>query len=60
MSVREWGIVSEDVGGQQAGDGAPLERAPAPTPAPAPVTRNGFEVADWLMEPLFDAAVNGL
>ncbi|HEX9317004.1 MAG TPA: hypothetical protein VN986_01765, partial [Actinomycetota bacterium] len=60
MSVREWGIVSEDVGGQQAGDGAPLERAPAPAPAPAPVTRNGFEVADWLMEPLFDAAVNGL
>jgi len=58
MSVREWGIVSEDIDREQAGDGAPLE--PAPPPAPAPVTRNGFEVADWLIEPLFDAAVNGL
>ncbi len=55
MSIREWGIVSEDIG-EQAGDGAPLE----PAPPPAPVTRNGFEVADWLIEPLFDAAVNGL
>jgi predicted RNA-binding protein with PIN domain len=60
MSVREWGIVSEDIGGEQAGDGAPMEPTPPPAPAPAPVTRNGFEVADWLIEPLFDAAVNGL
>lgn len=54
------GIVSEDIGGQQAGDGAPMEPVSPPAPAPAPVTRNGFEVADWLIEPLFDAAVNGL
>lgn len=60
MSVKGMGIVSEDRGGEQAGDGAPLEPAPAPAAAPAPVTRNGFEVADWLIEPLFDAAVNGL
>jgi predicted RNA-binding protein with PIN domain len=60
MSAREWGIVSEDTGGQQAGDGAPLETALPPAPAPAPVTRNGLEIADWLIEPLFDAAVNGL
>jgi len=51
--------VSEDIGGEQAGDGAALEPAP-PAPGPAPLTRNGFEVADWLIEPLFDAAVNGL
>src|SRR5947209_7755068 len=60
MSVREWGIVSDDIGGQQAGDGAPVEPAPPPASAPAPVNRNGLEVADWLIEPLFDAAVNGL
>ena len=60
MSVREWGIVSEDVGGQQVGDGAPLQPAPPLAPAPTPVPLNGFEVADWLIEPLFDAAVNGL
>jgi predicted RNA-binding protein with PIN domain len=60
MSVRELGIVSEDIGEQQAGDGAPLEPAPPPASAPAPVNRNGLEVADWLIEPLFDAAVNGL
>src|SRR5439155_23315926 len=60
MSVREWGIVSEDVGGQQVGDGAPLQPAPPLAPVPAPAPLNGFEVADWLIEPLFDAAVNGL
>src|SRR5207245_7207130 len=60
MSIREWGIVSEDIGGQQAEDGAPPEPAPPLAPAPAPVALNGLEVADWLIEPLFDAAVNGL
>jgi predicted RNA-binding protein with PIN domain len=64
MSVRKWEIVSEDIGGQRDGDDAPPEPSPqpagAPAAAPAPVARNGLDIADWLIEPLFDAAVNGL
>jgi predicted RNA-binding protein with PIN domain len=69
MSVREWEIVSNDVEEPQVGEGSRVDRvdegsssepaAPlAPVPAPAPL--NGLEVADWLIEPLLDAAVNGL
>jgi predicted RNA-binding protein with PIN domain len=69
MSVREWEIVSEEVeqppvgdgsARDQAGEGSPLEPVASLAPVPAPVPLNGFEVADWLIEPLFDAAVNGL
>jgi predicted RNA-binding protein with PIN domain len=60
MSIQERGIVSEGV------DEEPLEEETSPeaesplAPVPAPAPLNGFDVADWLIEPLFDAAVNGL
>jgi len=54
-------IVSEDVEEEQAGGEIPPEPvAPSLEPAPAPAAINGFDVADWLIEPLFDAAVNAL
>ncbi|MEA2503669.1 MAG: YacP-like domain [Actinomycetota bacterium] len=60
MSIQERGIVSEGVDEQPVEeDTSPEAGSPlAPVPAPAPL--NGFDVADWLIEPLFDAAVNGL
>jgi predicted RNA-binding protein with PIN domain len=60
MSIRERDIVNEDVDGQPVETEASLEAESALAPVPVPVPLNGFEVADWLIEPLFDAAVNGL
>ena len=53
--------MSDDVEEEQAGDEIRPEPASPPLePAPAPAAFNGFDIADWLIEPLFDAAVNGL
>src|SRR5438552_273105 len=60
MSIRERGIVSEDVGERPVETETSLEAEEPLAPVPAPAPLNGFEVADWLIEPLFDAAVNGL
>src|SRR5438874_4324355 len=60
MSIRERGIVSEDVDERPVETETSLEAEEPLAPVPAPAPLNGFEVADWLIEPLFDAAVNGL
>jgi predicted RNA-binding protein with PIN domain len=60
MSIREWGIVSEDVDEQPVEEETSLEAESQLDSEPAPAPLNGFDIADWLIEPLFDAAVNGL
>jgi len=60
MSIRERGIVSEDVDEQPVETETSLEAESPLAPDPVPAPLNGFGVADWLIEPLFDAAVNGL
>jgi predicted RNA-binding protein with PIN domain len=60
MSIREWGIVSEGVDDRPVEEETSLEAESPLAPVPAPAPLNGFDVADWLIEPLFDAAVNGL
>src|SRR5882762_1381547 len=60
MSIQEWGIVSEGVDEQPVEEETSLEAESPLAPVPAPAPLNGFDVADWLIEPLFDAAVNGL
>jgi predicted RNA-binding protein with PIN domain len=60
MSIRERGIVSEDIVEQPVDEETSLEAESPLAPEPAPAPLNGFDVADWLIEPLFDAAVNGL
>ena len=73
LDILEWGNVSdepeaeppeeagpEEVGPEEAAPGEAVpEYQPLP-PAPRIEPLSGFDVADWLIEPLFDAAVNGL
>lgn len=54
-------IVSDDVEGQESGEDLPQPAASAPLePAPALAPVNGLDIADWVIQPLFDAAVNAL
>ena len=52
--------MSEDVDEQPVETETSLEAESPLAPDPVPAPLNGFGVADWLIEPLFDAAVNGL